>query len=82
MGAQEEENTMNLSIANMWVSPGRGGLGIRKVNNGYVVTDTRGTEHVFRNLDEALGFMLLHFEGRASSFRGNSFGRVVIQREQ
>ena len=55
-------------------------LNIEQVNNGYVVTGPN-RKQVFYTLDEVCEALLLHFEGRASSFEGNLYGLVVIYRD-
>jgi len=57
------------------------GYKIRKVSNGFVV-ESGILEKVFITLDEVLADMLLHFEGRSSTFTGKSYGIVTISREQ
>lgn len=52
---------------------------IKHVINGYIV-DTDGEETIHVTLDEVFNKLLIHFEGRASSFTGNAFGIVSIQR--
>lgn len=52
---------------------------IRKAENGYVA-DHKGIERVFLSLDDLMRHLLLVFEGRCSSFAGESYGSVRIVR--
>jgi hypothetical protein len=56
-----------------------GMIRIEKVKNGYIVSTWR-TKEVLATLDEVLGRLLLHFEGRCESFGGDSYGKVIVER--
>lgn len=58
----------------------RTNFSIAKVDNGYELQHSWRNE-VFKTLDEVFTAMLLYCEGRGESFGGNSYGKVVIQRE-
>lgn len=51
---------------------------IEKVYNGYIVKGTAYTE-IYHTLQEVFDSMLLHFEGRAKMFGGDSYGQVIIE---
>jgi len=53
---------------------------IGKIHNGYLVDDGWGVRSVYQTLEEVFEDLLLLFEGRASTFSGESYGRVVIER--
>lgn len=55
------------------------GVHIRPVENGYII-DVVGRERIATTLDEVLNFLLLHFEGKASTFNGDLYGYVSIAR--
>ena len=54
---------------------------IRRAVNGYIV-DVENKERVYQTLDEVFTELLMTFEGRADTFTGKSFGRVVVSRER
>ena len=54
---------------------------IRKVKNGYIVTNKYDMEEIHTTLESVFAYMLSHFEGRAEFFRGESFGVVEIHRK-
>jgi hypothetical protein len=54
---------------------------IRKVEDGYIVTDKHGSERIHPTLESVFSRLLLHFEGRGKYFGGKSFGVVEIHRE-
>lgn len=54
---------------------------IRKVSNGYVVENNIGREFCFMTLDDALNFLLFAFEARNINAGGDSYGVVIILRE-
>lgn len=53
---------------------------IERVWNGYIVECPSLAREVYATLDEVLARALQHFEGRAESFTGASYGRVTIER--
>jgi len=54
---------------------------IEKVSNGYLITNKWNCRFIYQTLEEVFEALLLHFEGRASTFSGESYGRVVIERQ-
>ena len=54
---------------------------IRQAANGYVA-DHKGIERVFLTLDDLMRHLLLVYEGRCSSFAGDSYGAVRIVRHE
>ena len=55
---------------------------IEKVANGYTVTDRYGLTHVFHNIEEVFRHLLLHFEGRCENFGGQSYGKVIVEKDR
>lgn len=51
---------------------------IRKVRNGYIVTDEDRNEYIALTLQDVFNRLLLSFEGKAPTFKGDSFGLVII----
>lgn len=51
---------------------------IRPADGGYIVTHYG--EAVHTSLESVFRFLLVVFEGRASSFKGDSYGQVIIIR--
>ena len=56
-------------------------MNIRKVQNGYIITDKLGMEEIHTELESVFSDLLLHFEGRGKYFSGDSFGVVEIHRK-
>jgi len=56
---------------------------IKKAENGYIVDRNSYYEQsqVYLTLDGVMDFLLLHFEGRCENFRGDKYGKVIIQRK-
>jgi hypothetical protein len=55
-------------------------LQVRAADGGYILTYPSGGEKVVHSLEEVMEWLLLHFEGRASTFTGDMFGQVTIER--
>ncbi len=53
---------------------------IKQAMNGFIVTTDNSIEHVFLTLDEVFDYLLLHYEGRGSTFTGDLYGKVRIER--
>ena len=53
-------------------------MNIRKVKNGYIVSDRCGLEEICMTLEDVFSKLLLTFEGRSKWFGGASYGRVEI----
>jgi len=55
---------------------------IEKVDNGYIVEydGVLSTRKIFTTLDDLFREMLLQYEGRCSSFGGDLYGDVKINR--
>lgn len=54
---------------------------ITKVDNGYQLQHSWRNE-VYKTIEEVFQAMLLYCEGRAESFGGNSYGKVVVEMEE
>ncbi len=58
---------------------------IKKVWNGYILESggafTSNTR-VFKTIEELFDDLLMRFEGRSDCFNGDSYGRVIIQRQK
>lgn len=53
---------------------------IEKVSNGYIIQSDVNKE-VHESLDNVLDHLLSVFEGRSRYFTGDSYGKVIIERE-
>lgn len=54
---------------------------IRAAQNGYILKiDSYSTEEVFLSLGDVFNRLLLHYEGLSSTFTGDSYGKVIIDR--
>jgi len=56
-------------------------MNLRKIKNGYIITDRFGSEEIHTTLESVFSNLLLHFEGRGKWFSGDSFGVVEIHRK-
>ena len=54
---------------------------INRMANGYTFKSGVNQAEVYVTLDEVLSRLLMAMEGRAASFTGNAYGRVVVERE-
>ncbi len=54
---------------------------VRKIDNGYLLADERGSESFFGSCEELFAALLLRLEGRGKHFGGDSFGTVFIARK-
>ena len=52
-------------------------LMVEKVSNGFIITNGY-QRRVFKTLEEVFNYILLSIEGRCSSFKDSSYGKVVI----
>ncbi len=52
---------------------------IEQIDNGFIVNE-HGSKRAFLTLEEVFSFLLIAFEGRASTFTGESYGAVQIRR--
>ena len=55
---------------------------IEKVYNGYIFRPNIGEAELFMSTQGLFDRLLLYFEGKASSFNGNAYGKVVIETEK
>jgi len=56
-------------------------MNIRKIENGYLLTDERGGESFFDSCEQLFAALLLRLEGRGQYFGGDSFGTVFVARK-
>jgi hypothetical protein len=53
-------------------------LNIRKISNGYILTDSRGAESFYGTCAQLFAALLLHLDSRCEHFGGSSFGAVFV----
>ena len=55
---------------------------IERVYNGYIFRPNIGEAELFLSIQGLFDRLLLYFEGRASNFNGEAYGKVVIETEK
>jgi hypothetical protein len=51
---------------------------IRKIENGYILTDPRNYEEYYKDAQSLFDGLLFKLEGKCTSFNGGSYGRVFV----